>query len=514
MSQKELADKLYEEYQKIHETTNEYYEDLISSVKEAIDAQQELVDTYIDLEESVAESIKDTYQDMLDTKLESIDKEIEALDKLREARDRANQAKQDSEELSDLQSDLKRAMMDSSGASNTKVLDYQDQIRDKLEQMGEDEYTRRLDAITEALEDEKEQLQRNFDEYFEDWTAFHAMIKERVMGDEDAIMNVLKDSDEYKQAGEEKRREMEKEWGTQIADSVTELKAVGMSIGDVQDSIITLQDSVLDKLDELLKNGDVIEVGTLLSRVLGEYNISNSKDKEDSGGSGGNNNNTQDKTQVTYTYPNGYEPTIVYDKDKEKVTDEEVNKEKQEMDEEKKTSLFKKGDKVKSKNRKWLWGMTDAYTYDSGSDTFKKTSGGYLGAFDDTVAEVKEKDGTYYYRMKSSDRNWWVKEKDLKAYANGGLADFTGPAWLDGTKTAPEAVLNAAQTKAFLKLADHLDMFDTEGGAGNVVIENISFNVDSMSSVEDGEKAFDAFVNKFKEIGKQKGVSINTMRLK
>jgi hypothetical protein len=27
-------------------------------------------------------------------------------------------------------------------------------------------------------------------------------------------------------------------------------------------------------------------------------------------------------------------------------------------------------------------------------------------------------------------------------YKTGGLADFTGPAWLDGTKSRPELVLN------------------------------------------------------------------------
>jgi len=29
-----------------------------------------------------------------------------------------------------------------------------------------------------------------------------------------------------------------------------------------------------------------------------------------------------------------------------------------------------------------------------------------------------------------------------KGYATGGLVDFTGPGWLDGTPSAPEYVLN------------------------------------------------------------------------
>ena len=108
MSEMELADKLYEEYKEIHETTLDYYEQLVDSIQSTIDIQQELVDNYIAFENEIAEAVKDTYQDMLDNKLEAIDTEIEALEKLREARDRANQAREDSEALSDLQTNLKR----------------------------------------------------------------------------------------------------------------------------------------------------------------------------------------------------------------------------------------------------------------------------------------------------------------------------------------------------------------------------------------------------------------------
>ena len=105
----------------------------------------------------------------------------------------------------------------------------------------------------------------------------------------------------------------------------------------------------------------------------------------------------------------------------------------------------------------------------------------------------------------------WLNGYQIK-YKKGGMVYNTGPAWLDGTTSAPEAVLNATQTRAFLQLADHFD--ELNGATGNsIMIENISFNVDSMSSPEDGEKAFNAFVNKFKEIGSQTGLSFNTNRL-
>ena len=110
-----------------------------------------------------------------------------------------------------------------------------------------------------------------------------------------------------------------------------------------------------------------------------------------------------------------------------------------------------------------------------------------------------------------------------KIFKTGGLADFTGPAWLDGTKSAPEAVLNAAQTKAFMRLGRYLEL--TERTTGNirnaymdkdtpeVYIESIDFHVDNMSSVEDGKIAFDAFVDEFKRIGRRTGIAIERFKI-
>lgn len=43
------------------------------------------------------------------------------------------------------------------------------------------------------------------------------------------------------------------------------------------------------------------------------------------------------------------------------------------------------------------------------------------------------------------------------AYAKGGLANFTGPAWLDGTKSAPERILSPRQTQLFESMVSSLE---------------------------------------------------------
>jgi hypothetical protein len=65
------------------------------------------------------------------------------------------------------------------------------------------------------------------------------------------------------------------------------------------------------------------------------------------------------------------------------------------------------------------------------------------------------------------------------------MADFTGPAWLDGTKSRPEYVLNADQTERFFSLIDVLEGFDKNPTAteksGDSYID-VDINVDKLEN--------------------------------
>lgn len=73
-------------------------------------------------------------------------------------------------------------------------------------------------------------------------------------------------------------------------------------------------------------------------------------------------------------------------------------------------------------------------------------------------------------------------------YKKGGLANFTGPAWLDGTTSHPEMVLNARDTANFIQLKDVLS--DVRRSAGAITPQNestqntfdININVDKIDS--------------------------------
>lgn len=86
-----------------------------------------------------------------------------------------------------------------------------------------------------------------------------------------------------------------------------------------------------------------------------------------------------------------------------------------------------------------------------------------------------------------------LHKKKVKGYATGGIADFTGPAWLDGTPSKPELVLNAADTKNFLALKDVLSRAVKAAGSldessGGDATYEININVDHISNDYDVDK--------------------------
>ena len=96
------------------------------------------------------------------------------------------------------------------------------------------------------------------------------------------------------------------------------------------------------------------------------------------------------------------------------------------------------------------------------------------------------------YTGKISDYSYEKMKAKFKAYKTGGLADFTGPAWLDGTKSKPEYILNAEQTQGFFTLIDVLSSLRAGNGkptenSGDYSYD-IDINVESISSDYDVEQ--------------------------
>lgn len=114
----------------------------------------------------------------------------------------------------------------------------------------------------------------------------------------------------------------------------------------------------------------------------------------------------------------------------------------------------------------------------------------------DPIYTILDENNGYYltrYHGVSGGYTGWFRKKDLTAYKTGGIADFTGPAWLDGTKSNPELILNARDTENFIALKDVLNsIMNRKGLQGNTqsvgdMYFNIDINVNELSNDYDVE---------------------------
>ena len=132
---------------------------------------------------------------------------------------------------------------------------------------------------------------------------------------------------------------------------------------------------------------------------------------------------------------------------------------------------------------------------------------------------------TKYNYHKNRHANW--VNATIKQYSEGGLVDFTGPAWVDGTKATPEAFLNPIQTKNIGMLATALDKimittmssvaskdYYNNNTGGNVTFEgDIVVQVERLESEQDYEEMASRVGNAIlKKLGKNMVVGGLRMR--
>ena len=133
------------------------------------------------------------------------------------------------------------------------------------------------------------------------------------------------------------------------------------------------------------------------------------------------------------------------------------------------------------------WANAQGYNQKKNNDVYEKGSGSWNSGGGLPWTRWTKK---YYYD----------KSNQLQAYATGGLVDYTGPAWVDGTKTKPEAFLSATDTENIRQMMDIMNILlsnfstpskSTYESSSNVVSPNIevTVNVDSISSDYDVDQA-------------------------
>ena len=127
-----------------------------------------------------------------------------------------------------------------------------------------------------------------------------------------------------------------------------------------------------------------------------------------------------------------------------------------EVDQERITAIATQNKSFDATLKKGKWPLYDATTLKKTN----KTIGNENNTTDLKIKGYKEKDGSYYLLTNKSTKylalsdfknqstiKGYIDNKRLKKYKQGGLIDYTGLAWVDGSKTKPESILSAEQTE-------------------------------------------------------------------
>lgn len=140
-----------------------------------------------------------------------------------------------------------------------------------------------------------------------------------------------------------------------------------------------------------------------------------------------------------------------------------------------------------------------------------KNSGKISGLTKDSkgnfAAKAKKRTGTHSFSNLSGFK-----------YADGGLVNYTGPAWVDGTQNKPEAFLNAEDTKRIGQAAEllaNLPIFNNTSNANNAVSAtygdtNVSVNitVESIANDYDVDRMMKRVEEKITSAAKPIGTSV------
>lgn len=468
----EIEDAIWE----IYEQGKDEYFDLEDQIKEAIiaDRQKE-----IDKLSEINDTITDTNSKLLDSMQEQ-------LDEYRQNRDN----EKTEEELSDKQRKLAYLQQDTSGANALEIMQLQEELDEATEDYTDtlidqkiSELQQQNDKAAEQRQQQIDIMQAQLDQYSESaaiWEEVNQLMTEGLDKDTGLIRGsrleeLLKSADGFDGMSKLKKMDWLNELNGNIAQALAWLETGALQTLFGQGKEVTFKD----------KNGNMV-TGTI--NKDGDVEV---KDKD------GN-------------------VTGVYSGDSFKV-DAEGNITSSEGSEE--ATANWEASQVKEPEKKawsYSWPMPS-----TGSKTLKKGStgdrvkglqqalndlgfragkiDGIFGSNTDQAVRAFQRAAKEWYPEVGSD-DGKVGPNTRAAFAShplyqfktGGLADFTGPAWLDGTKSKPEYILNADQTKAFFTLVDVLSGLQTgtskssEKTGDNTY--DIDINVETIGSDYDVEQ--------------------------
>lgn len=394
------ADQYAKEMQKINEAIakDPYDTELIERREELLELQQESISAAEDEKEAIKDLVSDGIDIELDALQDLIDEYNDALDTAKDLYDYQNDIKDQTEEIARLQKQLSAYSGDTSEEAQSTIQQIQVDLENAQQELEESEYDK-------YISDQKELLDQLYTEYEE-------VLNQRL----DNIDVLIQDM---------------------IDSANVNTDSINATLNDVANNVgYTLTEnmqSIWDGSTNAL-NGTITTYGTDFSNKLTAVNnVLNS---------------IHTNVQNLVNQSNKKATSTVKDTSKTTTPGKTSSSS---------SSSNKTNTTTKTIKAGGLINAGSALIYDSIYDK----SGERQYYRNDPIYKVLEVRGSFLkvrYHKLSSGVTGWFKKSDVKAYKSGGLIDYTGPAWVDGTKSKPESILSANDTENLKSLSDQLSI--------------------------------------------------------
>lgn len=491
---KDELDGLYDEY-------NDHLKDIEENIANQNAILQEYIDNQLSVEEKLMTAITDRQQaqidkmqDLLDATQDASEEYINGLTDALNKEQQLYNKNQNDRELSKLQRQL--AILQRSGGSASEIKNLQNQIDSKLQSDYFDAMQKQIDAIQEASDNQIEKLQKQIDiatealEYQKEngllWQEVYQMMNEWTP--EKMLEFIEKYTQSYREdsglQSSENSKETKKEleiWANKRDMNARE-EAWKKYYSDAKYDD-TLKKNYSASAQEAFNAGYASGGAEEGARRANEI-FENAKKNQGSSTGGNTGGNTSGGSTGGNTTPTQTEGTS-------------------------------RG-KVKTNTGAGLYIRSKPDL--NAKKVGKIPNGGTMEIYDDYK-------NSKWYKVRYNGTTGYSYKQYIKKYAQGGLVDYTGPAWVDGSKSKPEAFLSAKDTallkskifsdsnfslrsciEAIQALADNFRSISTDNSE-NINIENISIQVGNGTISSDysarkaGQEIMDEILNVAKKAG-------------
>ena len=410
----------------ITEIINQQLEERVDFIETMRDLLVEQYQKRIDELSSLNDTINDSNQKILDGISESIELE-------RQIRDNT----ETEEDIADKEARLAYLRRDTSGANDLEIMQLEEELADMREGYSDTLIDQEIDRLAKQNDEAAEARQRQIEimqaqlDYWQSSDYFNNLIESMDKNEATALWKELKDF-EYKTEAEKiaLMKEFNEFWNRGSAGS----KELAAADSMYQGTQYTLTDAKGNQYTVSWngtawvgtdKNGNTFSISQsdIDGANIDDKTLTTSLDLTNGNPGGGSEGGTGGSTQPTETYPYG------------KASETSGN-----------IKQGAKGNAVKAIQyalNKLGYGNSGTSSVDG---IFGPKTTEAVKAFQKAM-DIKQ-DGIVGNRTREKFR--------AKQYLTGGLADYTGLAWIDGSKSKPELVLNAKDTENFIALKDIL----------------------------------------------------------